>query len=229
MGHVSHGVSLTMVVGMVGALALISVGCRTGADEPTPPIVDKPDVTTPVGPPTKAQEALEAANNRFGFALLAKLLAAQGKDNVFISPSSIAMCLDMAPGRGDRGHPAGDDEDPRADGYHPRRCEPGEPRSAQGSGRSGQRSEALDRQLAVAQERDQLRARVHRHRRQVLRGEDLGPRLRQPRRREDDQRLGEREHWREDPQHREERPPVGLPVRARQRRLLRRAMVGRVR
>jgi serpin B len=83
---------------MLGVVAMMSLGCKKETVEPTPPVVDPPktDVVTPVGPPTKAQEALEAANNKFGFALLAQLLPAQVKDNVFLSPSSIAMALDMA-------------------------------------------------------------------------------------------------------------------------------------
>jgi serpin B len=101
MRYVSRRVGLGVVVCTLGVLALVSIGCKTGADEPTPtptPVVDKGDqgdVSTP-GPPTKADQALALANNHFGFALLAKLLAAQAKGNVFISPSSIAMALDMA-------------------------------------------------------------------------------------------------------------------------------------
>jgi serpin B len=80
---------------MIGVLAMGSLGCKISADEQPPPAVDKRPSTTPVAPPTAADRALEAANNRFGFALLVKLLAAQPKDSVFISPSSIAMALDM--------------------------------------------------------------------------------------------------------------------------------------
>lgn len=70
------------------AMAVAAAGCGKRAEEP-------PAVTTPVGPPTKTQTSLSNANISFGFALLQRLWAEQPGGNVFISPCSIAMALDM--------------------------------------------------------------------------------------------------------------------------------------
>ena len=48
----------------------------------------------PEGLPTQAFTDVEAADNRFGFALLARLTEAQN-NKVFISPFSIALALGM--------------------------------------------------------------------------------------------------------------------------------------
>jgi serpin B len=74
------------------ALAMTAIGCKSSRRDLALAPHQPPATATPVTPPTP----LVAADNRFGFALLAKLLASQPRGNVFISPSSIAIALDMA-------------------------------------------------------------------------------------------------------------------------------------
>jgi serpin B len=93
MAHVSQKAWHLLAVAVVAVLVLVLAACKSGAKQETP--VDKPDVTTPVGPPSQADERLASANNRFGFSLFAQLSAKQPKENVFISASSVAMALDM--------------------------------------------------------------------------------------------------------------------------------------
>ena len=75
-------------------LALLLAACSTPAGEPTSPLAPATTaVAAPVSLPQEA-ETLAAANNAFGFDLLAQLQP-PATDNLFLSPLSLALALQM--------------------------------------------------------------------------------------------------------------------------------------
>jgi serine protease inhibitor len=82
-----------MVTLLAAAVVLGSaaVGAHTVQAQQAPPVSCSPAVTSA----TTAPDPLVAANNRFGFQLLADLLAHEQAPNIFISPTSAALALEM--------------------------------------------------------------------------------------------------------------------------------------
>lgn len=95
-----YGVSLgrryvlaaTSVV-LMGVLGYSQINSSTSAVAQSPlPNSEAP----PLSPATNSEEKIVAANTRFGFKLFSEILKEQQEENIFISPSSIAMALAMA-------------------------------------------------------------------------------------------------------------------------------------
>ncbi len=94
-----YGVSLgrryvlaaTSVV-LMGVLGYSQINSSTSA------VAESPLANTeapPLNPMTKPEQEIVAANTKFGFKLFAEILKEQKEENIFISPSSIAMALAM--------------------------------------------------------------------------------------------------------------------------------------
>jgi serpin B len=78
------------VVLIAAIVALSSLGCSDAAKStPSPPTVKQERKSQQVNP------KLVKANTQFGFKLFSEILKQDGQDNVFVSPSSVAIALSM--------------------------------------------------------------------------------------------------------------------------------------
>ena len=77
---------------LMGVLGYSQINSNTSTIAESPlPNTEAPPLT----PMTKPEKKIVAANTKFGFKLFAEILKEQQKENIFISPSSIAMVLAM--------------------------------------------------------------------------------------------------------------------------------------
>ncbi|MCX6842342.1 MAG: hypothetical protein NTX53_08700, partial [candidate division WOR-3 bacterium] len=77
---------MTKIVPLV-ALVFAAGGCSAPAPAAPP--------AAPTVAPATVSDAVVRSSRAFGFDLFGELAAANSKDNIFISPTSVAMCLTM--------------------------------------------------------------------------------------------------------------------------------------
>ncbi|MGG6263849.1 serpin family protein [Leptolyngbya sp. AN03gr2] len=83
------GIALFAIVLAVGAIS-----CSGSANSQNPkPEIKNNQIAQPVQP---VNPKIVEANTRFGFKLFSEILKKEGKENVFVSPSSVAIALSMA-------------------------------------------------------------------------------------------------------------------------------------
>ncbi|MCU0552393.1 MAG: serpin family protein [Leptolyngbya sp. Prado105] len=76
-------------------LAVSTLSCSTSANSQNPNQESQQAQTTPVSEVRPVNPKLVEANTKFGFKLFSEILKKDSKENVFVSPSSVAIALSM--------------------------------------------------------------------------------------------------------------------------------------